>query len=107
MPSSTVQPLPAIRRIPISNRFTIREVLKSDLIHGIAELFAGDALEAVTLAVLMLKDAASHLSCSVFRFPTVVTTAIRADTPHFSCLAWNEFERCLIQKHLIQTVDTL
>jgi len=107
MPSSTVQPLPAVGRIPISNRFTVREVLKSELVDGIAELFAGDALEAVTLAVLMLKDTASHLPCSVFRFATVVTTAIRADTAHFSCFAWNDLERCFIQKHLIQTVDTL
>ena len=87
MPCCTVQPLPAIGRIPISNRFTIRECFLGEQIHGIAELFASDALEAVTLAVLVLEDAASHLSCSVLRFATVETIAVRADTAHLGCLA--------------------
>ena len=79
MPCCTIQPFPAIGHIPISNRFTIRsEVFHGELVHGIAELFAGDALKAATLAVLVLKDAASHLSCSVLPFATVETIAVRA-----------------------------
>ena len=109
MPCCTVQPLPAIRRIPISNRFTIRECFLGEQIHGIFELLTGDALEAVTLAVLVLKDAASHLSCSVFHFAAVETIAIRADTAHLGRPARGdpETERRLTQKQLIQRVDPL
>ena len=109
MPCCTVQPLPAMRRIPISNRFTVRECLLGEQIHGIAELLAGDALEAVTLAVLVLKDAASHLSCSVLLFTTVETIAVRADAAIRGVLAWGdpETEWCLGQKQLIQLVDPL
>ena len=109
MPCCTVQPLPAMRRIPISNRFTVRECLLGEQIHGIAELLAGDALEAVTLAVLVLKDAASHLSCSVFLFAAVETIAVRADAAIWGIHAWGdpETEWCLGQKQLIQLVDPL
>ena len=101
MPCCTIQLLPAIGRIPISNCFTVWEVLFGELIHGIAELFAGNAFEAVTFAVFVLKDAASHFSCSVFRFATVETIAVRADTAYFSGFAWESLERCFVQKHLI------
>ena len=109
MPCCTVQPLPAMRRIPISNRFTVRECLHGELVHGIAELFAGDALKAVTLAVLVLKDAASHLSCSVFRFAVVETIAVRADAAIRGIHTWGDLETewCLSQKQLIQRVDPL
>ena len=110
MPCCTIQLLPAIRRIPISNRFTLRtEVLQGKLIHGIAELFASDAPEAVTLAVLVLKDAASHLSCSVLLFATVETIAVRADAAKQGVLASGDLEtdRRLGQKQLIQLVDPL
>ena len=110
MPCCTVQPLPAIGRIPISNRFTIRsEVLHGELVHGIAELFAGDALKAATLAVLVLKDAASHLSCSVLLFATVETIAVRADAAIRGVLASGDLKTgwCLSQKQLIQRVDPL
>ena len=93
MPCCTIQLLPAIRRIPISNRFTTwTELLQGKLVHGIAELFAGDALKAVTLAVLVLKDAASHLSCSVLLFATVETIAVRADTAIRGVLASGDLE---------------
>ena len=110
MPCCTIQLLPAIRRIPISNRFTLRtEVLQGKLIHGIAELFASDAPEAVTLAVLVLKDAASHLSCSVFRFAVVETIAVRAYAAIRGALASGDLESewRLSQKQLIQRVDPL
>ena len=63
MPCCTIQPLPAIRRIPISNRFTVRECLLGEQVHGIAELFASNALEAVTLAIHVLEDACCCLDC--------------------------------------------
>ena len=77
--------------------------------EALVELLAGDALEAVTLAVFVLEDAASHLSCSVLRLTAVETIAIRADTAHLGRRARGDAgtERCLTQKQLIQRVDPL
>ena len=109
MPCCTIQPLPAIRRIPISNRITVRECLLGEQVHGIAEHFASNALEAVTLAIHVLEDAASDLSCSAFLFAVVETIAVRADAAIRGLHAWGdpETDRHLIQQQLIQRVDPL
>jgi hypothetical protein len=73
-------------------------VIFGELIHGITELFAGDALEAVTLTVLVLVDA-----CCCHNFPAFLSSkvlslslAIRANTAYLSPIAWKDLESCLI-----------
>ncbi len=110
MPCCTVQPLPAIRCIPISNHLTTRtELLQGELVHGITELFASNALEAVTLAVLMLVDACCCLDCPALICLGMLSPAlaVRANTAQLSPITWKRLERCLSQKQLIQPVDPL